>query len=168
MNRHGFTLIEILIVIALIGILLSIGSLQFSDYIRKGAIERQTKELYSDLMTTRTMAVTQRTPKRVIVTPTVFTFISSSLGGGVSSGSITRVLSKPITWTGRGSNTETQIVFDEQGTFDIINQGSTTICVDPSVESVQYDRIVVFSTRIHLGKATVFGGVCDSDHVKVQ
>jgi hypothetical protein len=115
------------------------------------------------------MAVTQRTPKRVIVTPTVFTFISSSLGGGVSSGRITKVLSKPVTWTGRGSSTEKQIIFDERGTFNIdVSEGNTTICADPSVESLQYDRIVIFSTRIHLGKATVFGGVCDSDHVNVQ
>lgn len=170
MNSRGFTLIEVIVVMALIGILLSIASLQFSDYIRKGAIERQTKELYSDLMTTRTIAVTQRTSKRVIVTPTVFTFVSSSLGGGVSSGSITRILSKPITWAGKASgNTETQIIFDERGTFNIdVSTGNTTICVEPSVESVQYDRIVVFSTRIHLGKATVFGGACDSDHVNVQ
>jgi Tfp pilus assembly protein FimT len=157
-----------MIVIALIGILLSTGTLQFSDYIRKGAIERQTQELYSDLMLTRTLAVTQRIPKRVDVTPTVFRFVSSSLGGGVSSGSVTRVLSKPITWTGKGSSTEKQIIFDERGTFNIdVIDGNTTICVEPSFESAQYDSIVVFSAMIYLGKV-VFGGECKSDNVTVK
>jgi len=170
-SHHGFTLIEIMIVIALIGILLSTGTLQFSDYIRKGAIERQTQELYSDLMLTRTLAVTQRTPMRVIVSPTVFTFVSSSLGGGVSSGSVTRVLSKPITWTGKGSSTEKQISFDERGIFNIDeideDKRKTTICVEPSFESAQYDSIVVLSTMIYLGKVA-FGGECKSDNVTVK
>lgn len=168
MNRRGFTLIEILIVIALIGILLSAATLQFSDYLRKGAVERQTKELYSDLMATRTAAVTQRSPKRVIITPTVFTFVSSALGAGVASRT-TRVLSKPVTWSGKLSgDTETQMIFDERGTVNIdASNVNTAICVAPSFESAQYDSIVVYSTRIHLGKVT-FGGACDSANVTVK
>lgn len=167
MSRHGFTLVEVLIVIAIMSILLSITSMQFTDYLRRGAIERQTKELYSDLMATRTAAVTQHSPRRVIVTPTVFTFISSAMGN--NSGRTTRTLARTITWSGRGTATQTEIIFDERGTFNIdVSAGNTTICVDPSLESVLYDRIVVFSTRIHLGKATVFEGACDSDHVNVQ
>lgn len=166
MNRRGFTLVEIIVVTALIGILLTIATMQFSDYIRKGAIESQTKELYSDLMLIRTMAVTQRSSKRVVITPTSFSLISSSIGGGVTSGRTTKKLSKPVTWTGKSaSDTKTQIIFDERGTFNIVSNGNTSICVDPSLESAQFDSIVVFSTRIHLGKV---GGDCDSDHITIK
>ncbi len=169
MNRDGFTLIEIIIVMALLGILSAIASLQWSDYLRKVEIERQTWELYSDLMTCRVAAVTQRCPKRVIVTPTVFTFISSARGGDVSSGRTTRVLSQPVSWAGKTSgDSEALILFDERGTFDIdVGNGNTTICVEPSHKSAQYDGIVVFSTRIHLGKVA-FGEVCKSANVTVK
>lgn len=166
MNRRGFTLIEIIMVMALIGILLSMASLQFSDYIRKGAIERQTQELYSDLMATRTAAVTQRSSKRVLVTPIAFTFISSALGSGV--GRTTRVLSRPVIALKSTGVTETQLTFDERGTFNIdVNDENTAICVEPSLESAQYDSIVVYSTRIHLGKVT-FGGACNSANFTVK
>lgn len=165
MNSRGFTLVEILIVIGITGILLSIATLQFSDYLRKGVIDRQTKELYSDLMATRTAAVTQRSSKRVIIEPASFTFISSAMGSG--SVRTTRVLSKPVTWAGKASgDTEKQIIFDERGTFDLVNNGNTTICVAPSLESAQYDSIVVFSTRIHVGKLTGVG--CTSGNVTVK
>jgi len=166
-NRRGFTLIEVIMVMVLMGILLSIASLQFSDYIRKGAIERQTKELYADLMATRVAAVTQRNSKRVIITPTVFTFVSSALGSG--SVRTSRNMTKPITWAGKASgDTETEIIFDERGTFNIdVGAGNTTICVEPSLQSAQYDSIVVFSTRLHLGKVA-FGGECKSDNVTVK
>ena len=167
MNRRGFTLVEIIVVSALIGIMFTIATMQFSDYIRKGAIESQTKELYSDLMVTRSAAVTQHSTKRVVITPTSFSLISSSIGGGVTSGRTTKKLSKPVTWAGKSaSDTQTQIIFDERGTFNIdVSNGNTSICVDPSLESAQLDSIVVFSTRIHLGKV---GGDCDSDHITIK
>ncbi|MDA8429295.1 MAG: prepilin-type N-terminal cleavage/methylation domain-containing protein [Geobacteraceae bacterium] len=168
MNRRGFTLIELLIVIVVAGILLSIAVLNFAEYLRKGAVERQTKEMYSDLMAARTAAVTQRSPKRVIITPTVFRSISSSIGSSIGL-STTKVLSHPVTWSGKSaSDTEVEIDFDERGTFNIdAGNGNTTICIEPSVQSAQYDSIVVYSTRIHLGKVA-FGGACNSDNVTVK
>lgn len=168
MSRAGFTITEILIVIVLTGIILTIGTLQFNQFLVKGAIERQTTELYSDFMATRTAAVTQHASKRVIMTPTAFTFISSALGSGAT---VTRTLSKPVTWTGRTSGvTEKLIVFDERGTFDIVGNGNTTICVEPSIETAKIDSIVLFSTRIHLGKIYFVGiqGECNSDNVTVK
>ena len=168
MSRSGFTFIEVMTVVVLMAILFTIASLQFNAFIRKGAIEQQTKELYTDLMTVRTAAVTQHAQKRAILTPTSFTLISTSLAGGATSTRTIKSLAKPVTWTGRGSATQKEIVFDERGTFNIdVANGNTTICVEPSIEAAQCDSVVVFSTRIHLGKVG-FEEECKSDNVTVR
>lgn len=162
MRRAGFTLVEILVVVAIIGTLLTIGTLQFNSYFAKNAIERQTRELYSDFMNARSAAVTQHASKTVIITPTKVTFNATGPGGST----VTKTMSKPITWTGRGIDTEKTITFDERGIF-FVNNGNTTICVEPSVENAQVDSIVLFTTRIHLGKLD-FESECKSDNFKAK
>lgn len=157
MSRKGFSVVEILVVLTITGIILAVGTLQFNAFLTKGDIERQTRELYADLMSIRTDAFTQQKSKIVKMTPTAFTFYSSNLAGG---GTVVKKLSKPVTWTGKtSSDTERMIVFNEQGTFDLVNNGNISICVQPTVESVQVDSIVVFSTRIHLGKVYFSNGI---------
>jgi prepilin-type N-terminal cleavage/methylation domain-containing protein len=160
-SKQGFTLIEILIVIALIGILLAIATMSFNDYLRKGTIERQTKELYSDLMMTRTIAVTQRSSKRVTVTSSVFTFISSSLG--VS----TRVLTNPVSALDSSGNAVSNITFDARGTYNIDDPGAyAAICVNQSIGSAQVDGIIIYPTKIQMGKFA--GGACNSANITVK
>ncbi len=157
MNNSGFSLIEILVTLTIVGIILATGSLQFNSYVTKGAIERQTRELYAEFMAIRTAAITQQKTKIVKMTPTAFTFYSSISGGG---GTVVKNLSKPITWTGKAlSETEMMIIFNEQGAFDLANNGNISICVKPTVENAQVDSIVVFSTRVHLGKVYFSNGI---------
>lgn len=155
MRRAGFTLVEILVVLTIMGTLLAIGSLQFNSYFAKNAIERQTRELYAEFMTARVAAVTQHASKTVIVTPTKVTFNASGPGGST----VTKTLSKPITWAGIGTETEKVITFDERGLS--FGSNNTTICVEPSVENAQVDSIVLFTTRIRMGKIK-FEEVCSS------
>ena len=167
MRRAGFSLVEILVVLTIMGTILAIGTLQFNLFMTKGTIERQTRELYADFMAARTAAVTQHTSKTVVITPTSVTFVSADLGGGTT----TKTLAKPITWAGKASgDAQKVIIFDEQGAFDVVNNGNTTICVKPTLEKAQVDSIVLFSTRIHLGKVYFDGiqGDCTSDNVTVK
>lgn len=162
MSRAGFSLVEILVVLTIMGTLLAFSSLQFNRYINKGDIERQTRELYADFMTARAAAVTQHASKTVIITPTTVTFLSGGLGGGTT----TKTLSKPITWTGKSSSESQKVVtFDERGIYSVVDD--TTICVQPSVENAQVDSIVLFTTRIHLGKVD-FESECKSENFKAK
>lgn len=77
MGRNGFSLIELLIVMAIAGTLLAIGTLYFRDMSVKSGIDRQTKELYADLMTTRAEALFQKKRRRVVISATSFSVYSS-------------------------------------------------------------------------------------------
>ena len=53
MKRDGFTLIELIIVIAIIGILAVALGFQFTGWMARYQVESQIKAMHSDLMTAR-------------------------------------------------------------------------------------------------------------------
>jgi prepilin-type N-terminal cleavage/methylation domain-containing protein len=55
----GFTIIEIMIVIAIIGIMVGIAAPNFMDYLKSRRLSGATMQLYVDLMNARQQAVTQ-------------------------------------------------------------------------------------------------------------
>ena len=157
MNRRGFSLIELMVVIAIIGTLLAIAVPRFTETLKKSAIEGEVRELSLDLMQARATALTQRAATSVILTPVSYS------GPGVS-----RTFKYPVTWQGKAAgDSQIKIDFDERGSYDVTNNTNLAICVAPSVPDARVDSVVVFSLGNHLGKLTL-GGTCDSGHITVQ
>jgi type II secretion system protein H len=78
MNSHGFTLIELIVVVALIGIILAIATLDFGSMQRKAQIEKQTREIHSDLVTLRIDAIQKKRRSAAFLGPRQIQFRSYS------------------------------------------------------------------------------------------
>jgi prepilin-type N-terminal cleavage/methylation domain-containing protein len=68
-SMQGFTLTEVMIVMAIIGVLLTIMGMNYRSWNRKVAIERQVREMRADLMHLRINALYTKLPHRAILNP---------------------------------------------------------------------------------------------------
>jgi prepilin-type N-terminal cleavage/methylation domain-containing protein len=152
MREDGFTLVELMVAVAIIATLLTIGTLAFNSMTRKSAIEAQTKEIYADLMTARSEALYRKTSRSVIVTATQFT-INDSAG--------TAVLQKTYKQT-MAENNANVVTFGENGVADVPN----IYCIGPGGNEAAIDSVIVSSTIILTGKRT--GGACNSANIQAK
>lgn len=153
MNRYGFTLIELIVVIAIMGILLSVATLSFQEYSQKANIESQVRSLYSDIIQMRSSAMFSRTAKSATYTATTFKIFSSNVV--TVTPIIQRTLRYPISWTNSG-----QINFDGQGL--ILGVSSASICVTDN-NNASIDSIVIGAVRTQMGKRD---GTCSDAHIE--
>lgn len=153
MNRRGFSLIELIVVISLISILISIATLSFHSWQTKYNIEAQVKEMLVDLDGVRLMAIQTKREHRIILNPASYAFWRYS---GESAASNTRVFNKGTKYpiqqfsdTGTLSDfSNTTITVDERGyTSDLL-----TIAVGIGLGSPAYDCLVVQRARVNMGK----------------
>lgn len=158
MCQRGFSLVELMIVIAIAGILLSIATLSWNEMQTKSAVESQIKKIHADLMEVRLQALYGKRARSVVISGQVYKSYSSRV---ITSTALeTKQLRYPVVWNGGGA-----LTFDEQGLTS--NQGS--LCVLPTdslavINSAAVDSLVVSQARINLGKRT--GTECNSDNIK--
>ena len=161
MNRHGFTLIELMVVISLIGIVLAIATLNFSSMNRKAGIERQTREILADLNTARLDSIYRKQRHALIFQPASYIMKRySSQDEPYHGGDLTKniVLSKTLTYQitkESGSTLADRIIeFDTRGfTADM-----ETVRVNPSYSGAAFDCIVISTGRTNIGNMQ--GGSC--------
>jgi len=164
MNRNGFTLVELIIVTAIITILLAISTIAFRDWVRRNRVESQFKTMYADLMTARSQGLynKNRTGKSVIITASAFS-VYSTTNTGVTPVE-TKVLTVPVT------PANTRIDFDQTGVATLNSNGTVTdvayVCVGTNTTSAIFNSLIISNTRIQMG--TVSGGVCNSANISPQ
>jgi prepilin-type N-terminal cleavage/methylation domain-containing protein len=158
--RGGFTLMEILIVIAIVGLLIMIAVGNFGGLNEKYKVEAETKQLYADLMDARGRAMQRNRSFFVRITPTRYaTYEDTNTapdGNGVWDNTAdTKVADVTVAHTittvlaGGGSNFE----FNRNG---IANDNGTISFT--STSKPDYDCITIKPTRIKMGQYR--GGVC--------
>ena len=164
MNRRGFTLVEMIIVMAIIAILLAVSTIAFNRWVNRNKVETQFKTMYADLMTARSQALYNKngTGKSVIITTAGFSMYATT--DTTVPAVLTKVFKVPVT------PATTQIVFDQNGVATLTSNGTVVndayVCVQTNTTSAIFNSLIISNTRIQMG--TFSGGVCSSANVKPQ
>lgn len=166
MNKRGVTLVELIVVISIIGILVI--ALGFSYVGWQGAykVEKVTKELYTDLMNARGMAMT-RNRNYFVDFPTTTSYRASADTAAVNNfalegdgfwdadgngildpvHTVLPTFPKTVEYVINENLTGNTITFDKRGLVSPNGSIWFTSTADPD-----YDCIVIFTTRINIGK----------------
>jgi len=157
MRERGFTLVELMIVIAITGILLSIATLNWNAMQTKSAVERQIKTIHADLMQVRLQALTSKTPRSVVISGQEYKAYASTDISGIPLE--TKQLRYPVAWNGGTLTFDAQGLTTDTGSLCVLPTNSLTL-----INSAAVDSLVVSQARINLGKRT--GTECKSDGIE--
>lgn len=159
MTKHerGFSLVELVVVIAIMGILGTLATVWFGSYLQKANVEQQVRIMYADLMKARAQAIMQKTPLKVEVSTTRLTFKDAGTDAVIGATD----LKYPI-----AAVASSTVQFDTLG-FASGAGVPMTLCVAPvgntpaSVDGIQIDP-----SMIQMGKIT--GGACNGANIAIQ
>jgi prepilin-type N-terminal cleavage/methylation domain-containing protein len=155
MRQRGFSLVELIIAMAIMGTLLSIATLNWNEMQTKCAIESQIKTMHADLMEVRLNALYTKTARSVVISGTDYKAYATT---DITATPLeTKQLRYPVV-----KNTGGALTFNTQG---LTNGTECSICILPTNDnSAAVDSMVISQCRINLGKRKT-GGACDGDHI---
>ena len=150
MKSRGFALTELIVVIAIIGIILAITSINFGSWMRKYGVEAQIKEMHNDLSDVRLKAVHSKMRHEVVLNPSSYTFVRYSSEGATGTTVFRKDLKYPVKRFSSG------VLQDFTGDLMRINTRGYTFdpytIVIPGQANAGTDCLVVSTTRVNMGK----------------
>lgn len=169
MGNRGITLIELIIVIAIIGILVIALGFSFQGWVEGYRVESQIKEMYVDLMNTRARAMQRNRLHRIdFPSVTEYRILEDTNEDGVPDTALPtfpKTVQYDLSRAG-GAITSLTIDFDTRGIIKPTTTFGTTLCMSTTTNP-DYDCIVISRTRINMGKLITSipnGGACNSSN----
>jgi prepilin-type N-terminal cleavage/methylation domain-containing protein len=180
-RNRGFSLIELIIILVLIGILAGIGTVNFNSWQRKYAIEAQVKEMLSDISNVRMLAIQSKKEHRIFLNRNSYTVVRYAdeldtprvdplaAGGQVvnDKGQVivprtrgTKQLKFDIVQYTAGATANfnnTPIIIDERGYTNSL----MTIAVSFNVGEPAYNCLRISNARVNIGRTNAITNNCD-------
>lgn len=158
MKEKGMTIVELIIVIAIIGVLISSLGYSYDGWMTKYSIESTTKELYSDLMNARARATYMSLDHYAVLSGGSYSIVEDTNDNSVYDPGVDGTLpgfpkrvAHPLDWNDK--HIVSKIIFDKRGHMEELR----TIWVTSS-SAPDYNCMKVSKTRIIMGWYT--GGEC--------
>jgi prepilin-type N-terminal cleavage/methylation domain-containing protein len=163
-SSRGFTLVEILIVLAIFGFLIVVAVSTFSEMTEKYRVEAETKKLYADLMDARARALQRNrmffvrfsvdgygyaTYEDTNTPPDGNETFDPGADALAARGSFSHAITKALTGGATGIDFSRNAIASTTGIIRLVS------AVQPD-----YDCITVRETRIKMGQYKAAGGVC--------
>jgi prepilin-type N-terminal cleavage/methylation domain-containing protein len=161
--ERGFTLVELVVAIAIIAIAATIGTISFSSWQTKYKVEAQTREIYNDLNVARTNAFQQKRDHEVVFQPSSYVMKSYSSESDPGKTVLNKTgLKFGLTRKNSGTNalngdiSDYRIRYDTRG-YDA--EGNFTLVVNPYDVGSAVNCIVISKSRVNLGR--INGSTCE-------
>ena len=149
--QAGFSLTELIIVIAVIAIVLSIATLDFGKMQKKGQTEKQIRQMFADVEHARQTAMFSKRPTAVLLQPDSYVFkqYSSENEDPAAGAELSKQKVSYLLTAADGSSIAGETaVFDKRGAVG----SEITLKANPSESGASVDCIVIGILRTGMGK----------------
>lgn len=158
-NESGFTVVELIITVAVMGFLFGIAALNFQSYQKKSTVESQTRELYAALMEARNNAFTQKIEHGVALTEKTYELKSFSSDADTTGTSIRKITMLNSVTSKGDAVAGTTIRFDAAGF--LTGSLGATLNIDITDTSTALNCLVIHAARANMGRWNAATTTCE-------